>query len=756
MAGPFEEEQLKAGFWVGDWLVEPLLNRASREGEEVSVEPKVMEVLLCLAQRAGKTVTKDYFMEHVWADTVVTDDVLSRCISELRKVFSDDSRDPRFIETIRKTGYRLIAPVALLRAEVEQDVARRRALGAGQTWPVPGAAPRLVRRLRHRLARPVRWGAVVGGMLVVLGAVFWYGRTMHNGAIEPPTILPFTSFAGLEVDPVLSPDGKQVAFAWENNTGRDFDIYIKQLGAETPLRITDEPTDERHPAWSSDGLHLAFARSSRDSHAVYIVPSIGGSERKVADFGRRRIQDLAWSPDGQSLVVAAQDVPYGVFCLFRLSVDGTQVQQLTFPPHTSEGDLAVAFSPEGDRLAFMRSVNEEVQDIFLLPAGAKEPRQLTFDSTRVAGLDWTSDGKAIIVASHRSGVSGLWRVAAGGGEPEWIATASEGYRLENPSVARQGGRLTYERRASNVNIWRLWRQHPIAAYRDHPFIFSTRWDSNPHISPDGNRVAYVSDQSGHREIWLCDRDGTQPVQLTTFAGGSTGMPRWSPDGEEIAFVGRREGQSDIYIVNAEGRGLRQLTTSLADDTAPSWSRDSLWVYFASNRSGQWEIWKAPRDSGAVVQVTHEGGRMAHESPDGTTLYYVRQDTAGIWQKSLFPPVGEQEDLLVASVDTSGIWQRTLLSETLPDQEEGLLIASLDPADWGNWVVVDDGIYFIRRDAEAPVLAFYSFATTRTLRVATLKNVPRHPSFAVAPDRTWLLYTQVDDQQSDILLMEHFR
>src|SRR5690606_6700870 len=149
-------------------------------------------------------------------------------------------------------------------------------------------------------------------------------------------------FAGLEVDPVLSPDGKQVAFAWENNTGRDFDIYIKQLGAETPLRITDEPTNERHPAWSSDGLHLAFARSSRDSHAVYIVPSIGGSERKVADFGRRRIQDLAWSPDGQSLVVAAQDVPYGVFCLFRLSVDGTQVQQLTFPPHASEGDLAVA------------------------------------------------------------------------------------------------------------------------------------------------------------------------------------------------------------------------------------------------------------------------------------------------------------------------------------------------------------------------------------------------------------------------------
>ncbi len=99
------------GLRIGEWYVEPMRNRIRREGQEVQLEPKVMEVLLCLADHPEKTVTKEAFKERVWEGTVVTDDVLSRCISELRKVFGDDPSDPEYIETIRKTGYRLIAPV---------------------------------------------------------------------------------------------------------------------------------------------------------------------------------------------------------------------------------------------------------------------------------------------------------------------------------------------------------------------------------------------------------------------------------------------------------------------------------------------------------------------------------------------------------------------------------------------------------------------------------------------------------------------
>jgi TolB-like protein/DNA-binding winged helix-turn-helix (wHTH) protein/Tfp pilus assembly protein PilF len=98
-------------FQVGDWLVHPSLNTLERPGRTVHIEPKVMQVLCLLAERSGEVVSKNTLLQNVWQDTFVTEDVLVRSISELRKVFQDDPRQARIIQTIHKTGYRLLAPV---------------------------------------------------------------------------------------------------------------------------------------------------------------------------------------------------------------------------------------------------------------------------------------------------------------------------------------------------------------------------------------------------------------------------------------------------------------------------------------------------------------------------------------------------------------------------------------------------------------------------------------------------------------------
>jgi len=98
-------------FRVGSWLVRPSLNAVSQNGTSVRLEPKVMEVLVCLTHRAGESVTKEELLRTVWPDTFVSDDVLKRSISELRRVFGDDARESRIIETIPKRGYRLVARV---------------------------------------------------------------------------------------------------------------------------------------------------------------------------------------------------------------------------------------------------------------------------------------------------------------------------------------------------------------------------------------------------------------------------------------------------------------------------------------------------------------------------------------------------------------------------------------------------------------------------------------------------------------------
>ena len=721
-------------FLIGEWRVVPGGNRlVGPEGAE-RLEPKVMQVLECLAASPGRTVTKEAFMERVWDDTVVSDDVLARCISELRKVFGDDPRRPRYIETVRKSGYRLIAPVSApedtaAAPETEEPVAIEKAasepVALASVMEVSDETMAAFRveptRLWHRPG--VQW--VMAAAVVAL-LTFALGFVLRGDQTEGPPLrtVPFTSFPGQEAEPALSPSGDQVAFTWAGADGETVDIYVKQEGAETPLRLTNDAYRERSPAWSPDGREIAFVRT-RDAgeREIVVVPAIGGSEQQLAQFDGHEVAGLVWSPDGETLAVSAQDLPNGPFSIYLLTIETLQMRQVTRPPAAGRGDVDPAFSPNGARLAFVRRASEGSDDLFVVPVRGGEPERLTRDERQISGIDWTRDGQSIVFASHRTEGSGLWRIPVEGGAPEWIAAAGDGERLGAPSVARRGRRMTYEQRSSDANIWAIQS----GRFGRAPLIHSTRWESNPQFAPDGSRIAFASDRSGSPEVWVTSADGSNPLQLTDFGGAVVTTPRWSPDGAQIAFDARTDDGADIYAIDANGGKPRRLTSDAADDLAPSWSGDSTWVYFSSNRSGAWEVWQIPADGGRASQVTYRGGYNAFESPDGRYLYYAKRGVPGLWRYGI-----------------------------TDSEDETLVLGALGTADWGNWALTDRGIYFVRRDATGPSIRFYSFATGWSSPVAALDAVPEHPSLAVSPDGQTLLYTHIDRNESDILLVEDFR
>lgn len=204
-----------------------------------------------------------------------------------------------------------------------------------------------------------------------------------------------------------------------------------------------------------------------------------------------------------------------------------------------------------------------------------------------------------------------------------------------------------------------------------------------------------------------------------------GSPRWSPDGRWIAFDSNKGGQRDIYVVSAEGGAARRLTTEPSQDVRPSWSRDGRWVYFGSNRSGDWQVWKVLAEGGRALQVTRKGGREAFEAPDGKFLYYSRYGVAGIWRV----PVEGGEETQV-----------------------------LDRGLQSYWTLTNQGIYVRTwKPPLAPVIELYSFATGRLARVAELaKGKDYDIGLSVSPDGKWILYTQLDRYDSDLMLVENFR
>jgi TolB-like protein/DNA-binding winged helix-turn-helix (wHTH) protein/Tfp pilus assembly protein PilF len=185
---------------IGHWLVEPQANTIRAGQNSVRLEPKVMQVLLHLARHPGQVVSKEKLLLSVWAGTFVTDDVLTRSISTLRKVFQDDARNPRVIQTIPKSGYRLIAPVEWLSSDEpspdSQSISGSKELDTDET-PSSARAPALV----LTASQPFGWAnltrrgtvAFIAVLAIAIGALMWHRRRSYGPRVDSLAVLPFTN-----------------------------------------------------------------------------------------------------------------------------------------------------------------------------------------------------------------------------------------------------------------------------------------------------------------------------------------------------------------------------------------------------------------------------------------------------------------------------------------------------------------------------------------------------------------------------------
>jgi Tol biopolymer transport system component len=564
-----------------------------------------------------------------------------------------------------------------------------------------------------------------GGTAIALYSQGWLPGSTPMGA--PPRVIPVTTFEGREDFPAFSPDGNQLAFAWDGEADQ-LDIYVKLIGTGSPLRLTSDPAEDSHPAWSPDGRFIAFIRHTEKENGIFLVPALGGVERKVGQTVPNT-SGLAWSRDGKFLAFTDQKSPQSRFGIFLLSLETLEKHSLTLPP-PAFGDSQPAFSPDGRHLAFARMGNLGDRGIYLVPLSGGEPRQIISDPRVIDGVTWTVDGRAVVYSSNRAGSFNLWRGAVAGGTPELVAAVGKG--VHNPAISRQGNRLAYNEKYLDSNIWRLDAAGLAEGRRSSPakLIFSSRADHSPQFSPDGRRIVFVSDRSGSDEIWVCESDGSNLLQLTFFEGAATGSPRWSPDGRQIAFDSRKAGNADVYVIPAEGGQPRALTIETSSDMLPNWSHDGRWLYFRSNRGGSWQIWKLPADGGTPVQVTRQGGFECSESPDGRSLYYTKgRGPDGIWQV----PVEGGEEVPAPELRKAAYWRY--------------------------WSVQREGICFLSQEAPAaPVIKFFNFATRQVTQVFVPDKPPLAdpPGLSLSPDRKWILYVQADQSINDLMLVENFR
>ncbi|MEE8147953.1 MAG: protein kinase, partial [Longimicrobiales bacterium] len=487
------------------------------------------------------------------------------------------------------------------------------------------AVAHAVARLGRQRNSALRW--VAAGALVVASSLGWWFLSSRNPKVPsgPVKITPFTTDGGFKGWPRLSPDGEKVAYSWAGPAGDNWDIYIKAVGIGTrPFRLTEHPANDWSPVWSPDGRQIAFVREFEKGGAIYTVPSLGGQERRLTDVNGPLasvayfLPALTWSPDGKWLAFAEKASESEPAHIVRLSLETLEKQTLTSPSTRALGDFYPAFSPDGTHLAFVRSgAGQGVisnLDVWVQPVQGGQARQLTSSTYTVChSLAWTPNGGEIVFTAGAFFAERILRVRLEGGDPQPVPGAG----ANTASASIRANRMVYQQMTVQpLDIWRV--PGPGASQRDQApekLIASSQADENPAYSPDGRRIAFSSNRSGVENIWICESDGSNPVQLTDFEPHA-GSPHWSPDGRRIVFDSLEKGDWNLYVIDAEGGVPRQLTHEPSDENMPEWSRDGRWIYFSRGqtvvRREQWAIHLFDLESGRMTELFRKDGLFGHE------------------------------------------------------------------------------------------------------------------------------------------------
>jgi DNA-binding winged helix-turn-helix (wHTH) protein/Tol biopolymer transport system component len=485
-----------------------------RGAEEVALRPKTFEVLIYLVERHGRLVTKAELIDAIWPDAAVTDNSLAQCLAEIRRALADDSQQS--IRTVARRGYLFAAPMT---------AAPLRFTRAGDD----GHDASLVTATQEARRQPLRWKAAAGVFVVLAFAVG--GLLLVQSARRSRSDLTYTQltdFTDSAIGPVLSPDGRMLAFQrGERWFGGTEEIYVKMLPNGEAIQLTHDSRQKYGVAFSPDGSRVTYTGwGDGRGWNTYAVPTLGGEEKLLLS----NAAGLSWLDDHRLLF---SEIKTGMHMGVVTSTASRTERHEVYFPHHERAMAHYSYASPDRRWALVIEMDHRPvwQPCRLVPLDGKSPGRAVGPRGMCTSAGWSADGKWMYFTVAVDEKHHLWRQRFPNGQPQQMTFGPA--EEDGVAVAPDGSLITsigVERNA----IWIHDRRGDRPLSSEGTVVMTIGSASRPSFSADAKSVFYLRESPGSpRELWRTDvESGRSEAVLPGIAMGEYDV---SPDCKEVVF-----------------------------------------------------------------------------------------------------------------------------------------------------------------------------------------------------------------------------
>ena len=691
------------------------------DAEKQSVQAKLIEVLCYLAQHSPRIIPREELINNIWkGNEYVGEKALTNAIWNLRQHLKGADGDNEVIETIRKVGYRLLITPIFDEVIEESNFSSQLSQSAQNS-----TFNNKDKNKRYNLLYL---------LLTFLIAIFLWLSLQTNEFIQPK-VTQITKSPGGEMFVAPSPDGQLVAYKWLTPDGEN-NLYLHDRGHPEveAKQLTFDQAKEGHSVWSNSGKYLYFSRKDYSENRCDIVQlNVKTHQEKIITncpiSGGYYYLDI--SNDDKTLAYHGKHLPIKQSGIYFISLVEKDAKPIRFSCHRDcnyrERDFS--FSPDGIHIAVTRRFSRFNENIFLVNLTTKASTQLTFKEQDIVGLAWHPKGEKLVYGAQRADIRSGYILNIE--DKTTYNLQLEGFSY--PAFARKSGELFYQQRPENYYLARLSLNNTVAS-SPLPVIQSTYNHLHPHYSSANKKIVYLSNESGHYELWTASIDGKNREQLTHLQR-TIRYPRWSNDGTKVAFLSPIEEQhaDNIFILNIENKKLSTVMSPFSVHDQPTWSWDDSAILTSVTTDEYRDIHLFDIENKTNKRITFNGGRYGMMISANELLY--AKNSKGLWKTTLVPDVNKQNfsatKIVNKKISDAYAWT---FSQKNKKQE----------------------LFFKEDFSQYQQLSHYDFSNKKVKPIIRLPllTLSRDFSITTEDDNNTLLFTRSRFPQIDIKMLEH--